>query len=120
MSKKMDFFDASREVAGTERGIKRYGGDYFIVLKDGRLLWKKSKTLKDYPAPEQQKEKEWEVEPEELFVWGVQNSHKEGVLYTKAPKKDCGNYWFGTKRFSQGIFSEGKPKKFKLVPVEEE
>ena len=89
----LDFFGASRIVAGTERGVRYktgewskldrgmqrdqngdyHGGGFGCLRNQNGSFW--------WPSLDEQKEKCWEVEPEkpekpkEVFVWGSIDQH---------------------------------------------
>lgn len=101
----VDFWDASREVAGTERRIK-FDGNWHKCIKfqgvQSIALLQEGKKLYDswWPTIEQAKEKAWEVEPvelEEIILWGACDDDGEGHLFIVEPEKYSGNWDPGDK-----------------------
>lgn len=76
MEEKLDFYEAYRIVDGTNRKIRYDGSIWFELVNNSKRgliktvwLWSPI-TTQWWPTPEQAKEKVWEVEPEEIYVWG--------------------------------------------------
>ena len=132
---KLDFFDASRIVAGTDRGIryKQCQWNVFRYLVEGCGLMKRDGSKEIWwPESKQMGEKVWEVEPEkpkEAFVWGVRdedgtcrvmNSPATGA--NKPPNKGL-RPWaeiggFGIDIPENNVFSK-MARKYRLVPADE-
>jgi hypothetical protein len=126
-AKKMDFFDAARIVAGTNREIRYKYGPWLRITTE----W----TFKDSvgnkylsPTPEQQKEKAWEVEPEKkIFVWGACDDNEISLIHNEKPYRvnhedGAHDGWESNGAFklkSKNLFPKDKPQKFRLVPADQ-
>ena len=137
MEKKlMDFFDASRIVAGTERGIEYKYGEFKCWYYEesnrlgqatlvGTLDAEKHKLHHWWPSVDQQKEKAWEVEPEkpkEVFVWVI-TVGDYSYLHTEEPFQGIIGDWY-SENGGRGIaknnaFPKDKPQQFKLVSADQ-
>jgi hypothetical protein len=139
--KKYNFFEALAIAAGTERGVRykdfnwcqfkcevpqpvndrHYGGGCAYLVDGGGATW--------WPTAEQQKEKAWEVEPEEVYFYGVCDDNGESWLHVEEPQKDQGiGKWVVIRTeinipaksdLPKNLFPKDKPQKYKLVAVED-
>jgi len=140
----LDFFDASRIVAGTKRRIKFKNGVWFnvspnfmpLVLadnglrRDGASYWR--------PELEEQKEKCWSVEPEkpteirigdglllkrsgDEYCFQIESSSGGGAVIDLRPEEYGPVRGEVLREWIEDRFQEAKdkPQKFKLVPVED-
>lgn len=121
MSEKLTFFEAWEIATGTNRRIKYKNGPWVKITTD----WKfKNNTGNIYPrpTPAEQKEKIWEVEPEEIFVYGVSDRCDGRSHIFMIVPHDNGNRWttvFEEEQQLINVFPKDKPQKFKLTLVDD-
>lgn len=141
---KLDFFDAMRIVAGTERAIRFCGGSnrykdktlWSTLQADGtqdgkgnhsRAFLQSRGGACWWPTLEEQKKKAWEVEPVEIIVWGACEDDGASFLHGGFPYRHEGGWICNdiegglTPILNQkNLFPKDKPQKYKLVPVDDE
>lgn len=118
----LDYFDALREIAGTEKRIRFDGGSWLYCDRFGDMIISKRLGCRFVPTVEEMRQKKWEVEPEELeeiFVWGVCDNNGDGWVYIEDPQ-NSGYKWSGWSRCNQqNLFPKDKPVKYRLVLISE-
>lgn len=117
---KYRFLQALDIIVGTGKRLKPEHEDYWLRYDVDKGCLTRNGAIVPWPTLSNQTAKIWEIEPETLYVWGVENSHGEGRLAVKKPFKGADDYWTLDCRYPPGIFSKKKLQKFKLVPVEDE
>lgn len=127
-TKKMDFFDAARIVAGTNREIRYKNGPPWIRITSEWIFKDAVGNKYPRPTPEQQKEKAWEVEPEkDIFVWGACDDNEISLVHNEKPYRvnhedGAHDGWESDDAFklkSKNLFPKDKPQKFRLVPADQ-
>jgi len=125
------FFEALAVIIGTERKLRTPDSGWFTYHYDSRELQGAADPDKYgptwWPTLEEQKAKIWEVEPEEIYVWGKCDDDNDSWIYTHGiPKSHLDNTIVPCEDldgtgccFKKGLFPTDKFQKFKLVPVEE-
>jgi hypothetical protein len=109
MTKKMDWYNAYRIVDGTTRRVRYNGG---VWHRMGSIDW----------MPEERREKLWEVEPEEVTVWGACDGNGESHIYSDTPHRPLSEKdWSASdgewlKLPEDNLFPKDKPIKFVLTP----
>ena len=127
---KYNFFEALAIVVGTERqvrSINKYGvKNLWATYDDGqRLLFYTSLPTSDgwWPTIKQQKQKIWEVEPVEVFVYGACEEDHRSLIYHIRPDFVSGFHkstnCTGLDVGHLNLFPIRKSKKLKLVFVKE-
>lgn len=75
-----------------------------------------------WPSLAYQKEKAWEIEPEEIYLYGACDDDGKSFTYESPPIKIRGAWWanfYTTKLSKDNLFPKDKYHRFKLVLVEE-
>jgi len=127
--RKYRFLEALEKVKDTTQRIRPQGGRWSsqwnkVGNDDGRPFLKTEAGYKWWPSLEDQKAEIWEVEPEEIYVWGVCDNDGKSYIYKNKPRK-TETIWEETRLdnliglASNNLFPTDKPQKFKLVPVED-
>ena len=115
---KYTFLEVLEKAIGTDRRIRKTTAleDYFYIWcrEDGTLI-NKHGTVLDWPSLKDQKAQIWEVEPEEIDVWGYRDkTGSSRITTTLSNTKSKHVAYFKGNKFNNLI-----PQKYKLVPVEE-
>jgi len=120
--KLMDFYDASRIVAGTEKKARFRGGSLLTLNPFEKPFTDKGAYI-DFTA-EEREEKSWSVEPGKIIVYGVCDDDGTSRLYEDFPKNGGDGKWWvsgrqGAMLNRDNLFPKDKPQKYRLVPADQ-
>lgn len=120
---KYTLFEAIAIIVGTPRRIRRYKNGWSTYNNDNRTLHTPI-TGNDgwWPSIEAQKAKIWEVEPEEIFVWGACDDDKRSGLHISRPTYSCEDReWQSEGKMylmEKYLFLDDNFQKYKLVLID--
>lgn len=127
---KYTFLEALAKILGTKRGIKQDDGlgrkwsQYVEEEEFGTL--RTSDAQEWWPSFASQKEKNWIIEPEEIFVWGATDPDGQSWIFSDEPHKELDSQKWVTDDSHEdyfyagdNVFPEDKAQKLKLVSVDD-